>query len=290
MKELTTKTNKPIAIALGYFDCVHFAHRRIIACAVETAREKGIASAVLTFSNELSSKGSPPVYAFKERKRLISQLGADYVIPFHFDEQFKIQSAAKFLEKLFNTYDIRFIACGSDYRFGHMGEGNAEFLKGFAAGKSVEVRVFEPITMGGEVVSTSLIKKELTAGNIKKVNRLLCSPYFFEGKVTKGKGRGQGMGYPTANLRPCDRLLPKFGVYKSRTILDGEIFNSLTSVGDKPTFDDHSVTVETFVDGDVFNLYNKTIHVELIDFLRPLNKFASVSKLKAQIKKDLEKL
>lgn len=287
MKELK-KNNIPIAIALGYFDCVHFAHRKIISDAVLCARAENIKSAVLTFSNELSSKQSLPIYSYRERRRLISELEVDYIVPLLFDESLKKQSKEDFLEDIFANYNIKHIFCGSDYRFGYSAQGDVDFLKQFAQSKGVSVRVYPPIKMDGEVVSTSLIKEYLFKGNIKQANRLLCSPYFMQGKVTRGKGRGQSLGFPTANLKPKGKFLPRFGVYKSRTIFDGKICNSLTCIGNKPTFNDESITVETFINGDVFNLYGKTIHVELIDFIRDISRFSGVAQLKAQIKKDIE--
>lgn len=289
MKELK-KNIIPITIALGYFDCVHFAHRKIISDVVLCARENNIKSAVLTFSNELTSKESLPIYSYRERRRLISELEVDFIIPLYFDESLKNQTKEDFLENLFNNYNIKYIFCGSDYKFGKNAEGNVEFLKEFATKKGAIVQVYQPIKMDGKVVSTSLVKKYLSEGNIKQANRLLCNPYFIQGKVTRGKGRGQSLGFPTANLKTKDKFLPKFGVYKSRTIFDNKIYNSLTSIGNKPTFNDNSVTIETFINGDVFNLYGKNIHVELIDFIRDIYKFSGVAQLKDQIKKDIEEL
>jgi riboflavin kinase/FMN adenylyltransferase len=288
LRELTSD-NKPIALALGYFDCVHFAHRRIIQEACFYALSNGISSAVFTFSNDLQTKGELPVYPYKERKRLLSSLSIDYIIPFHFDEEFKKTDKKDFLDILFRKFNIKFIVCGSDYRFGSNGSGDVDFLKQFASEKNVNVQVFEPIMVNGEVVSTTSIKQALQNGNIDKANKLLCNPFFFEGKVTRGKGRGQGMGCPTANLKPTNRFMPRFGVYSSRTFLDGKIFDSVTSVGNKPTFDDDSVTVETYIaDDGIYNIYNKTIRVEIIEFLRELRKFPSVAELKKQLKKDIK--
>jgi len=287
MKELNSIT-KPIAIALGYFDSIHFAHRKIISSVVDFAKANNLKSAVLTFSNNLPDK-SLPVYAFSDRKNLISQLEADYLIPYRFDDNLKSMTPLAFLQMLFSSFDIKYIACGFDYRFGLDGEGDGEFLREFAKNRGAAVKIFSPIKVGGNIVSTSSIKECLKNGDIKTANNLLVNPYFIEGRVTRGKGRGIALGYPTANLKPQDKFLPSFGVYKSRTTIEGKIYPSLTSIGNKPTFSDNSTTIETFIDGNVFNIYSKTIKVELLSYIRELKKFDSAAGLKEQIKKDISK-
>ncbi|MCL2555778.1 MAG: riboflavin biosynthesis protein RibF [Firmicutes bacterium] len=287
MKELISIT-KPIALALGYFDSIHFAHRKIISSVVEFSRINNYKSAVLTFSNNLPDKSSP-IYAFSDRKNLLSELEVDYLIPYRFDENFKSMSPLAFLQMLFSTFDIKYIACGFDYRFGLNGEGDGEFLKEFAKNRGASVKIFNPIKVDGQIVSTTLIKESLLKGDIKLANNLLVNPYFIEGRVTRGKGRGAALGYPTANIKPADKFLPSFGVYKSRVTIDGKVYPSLTSIGNKPTFSDNLTTVESFIDGNVFNLYSKTIKIELLSYIRELKKFDSAAGLKEQIKKDISK-
>jgi len=289
MKELLSIT-KPIALALGYFDCVHYAHRKIISGVVDVARKSNIKSAVFTFSNDLPSKASLPIYSFADRKKLFSELEVDYVIPYRFDENFKGMTPTAFLQMLFSTFDIRHIACGADYRFGMDGVGDTGFLKEFVSNLGAGITVHNPIKLSGAVVSSSLVKDALTAGDVVKAGSLLCCPYFIEGRVTRGRGRGEALGYPTANIKPVDKFLPRFGVYKSRTTIDGKVFASITSIGNKPTFSDESTTVETFIKGNVFNLYAKNIKVELLKYIREIVKFDSAAQLKEQIKKDISYL
>jgi len=288
MKELNSIT-KPIALALGYFDCIHFAHRKIISSVVDFAKQNSLKSAVLTFSNNLPDKRLP-IYSFSDRKNLLSELEVNYLIPYRFDDTLKSMTALAFLQMLFSTFDIRYLACGFDYRFGQNGEGDVEFLKEFAKNKNVSVKIFNPIKVGGQLVSTTTIKDALSKGDIKTVNNFLCNPYFIEGRVTRGRGRGTALGYPTANIKPQDKFMPAFGVYKSRTTIDGKIYPSLTSVGNKPTFEDNVTTIETFIiDGNVYNLYSKTIKIELLSYVRELMKFDSAAQLKEQISKDISK-
>jgi len=285
MKELNSIT-KPIALALGYFDCIHFAHRKIISSVVDFAKQNSIKSAVLTFSNNLTHKDLP-IYSFADRKSLLSELEVNFVIPYRFDDTLKNMTPLAFLQMLFSTFDIRHITCGFDYRFGLGGEGDTEFIKNFAKSKGVPVKIFNPIKVGGQIVSTTAIKDALVSGDIKTANNLLVNPYFIEGRVTRGRGRGEALGYPTANIKPQDKFMPAFGVYKSRATIEGKIYPSLTSIGNKPTFADEVITIETFINGNVFNLYSKTIKVELLSFIRGLMKFDSAAQLKAQIKKDI---
>ena len=289
MKELIS-ISKPIALALGYFDCVHYAHRKIITGIVDFARKNNIKSAVFTFSNDLLSKQSLPIYSFADRKKLFSELDVDFVIPYRFDDNFRGMTPTAFLQMLFSTFDIRHIACGIDYRFGTGGEGDAEFLKDFVSSRGVGLKVHNSIKLGRDAVSSTLVKEALSAGDVVKAGSLLCCPYFIEGRVTRGRGRGEALGYPTANIKPTDKFLPRFGVYKSRTTIDGKIYPSITSIGNKPTFSDDVTTIETFINGNVFQLYSKNIKVELLKFIRDLKKFDSAAQLKEQIKKDISHL
>ncbi|MCL2822280.1 MAG: bifunctional riboflavin kinase/FAD synthetase [Firmicutes bacterium] len=287
MKELKSR-QKPIALALGYFDCIHFAHRKIIQSVCEFAEKNRLNSAVATFSNDTLPNKSLPIYSYADRKKLLAQIEVDFVIPLEFNEDLKNMSPEDFLLLLHSRFNIKHIACGFDYRFGKDGSGDVELLKSFAKTHDISLKVFCPIKIKNETVSTSLIKDALSEGDIARANAFLSSPYFIEGRVTRGRGRGLALGFPTANIKPIGKIIPKFGVYKSRTTIDGKVFYSITNIGNRPTFNDDAVVVETFVNGSVFDLYSKNICVELLGFIRDVIRFDSAAELILQIKKDVK--
>ena len=291
MKEHFGQDNIPVCIALGFFDCVHVAHRKIINSMINYAKSNHMSSAVFTFKDQgISSFKNKLIYTYFERLSVLEKMGVEYVVPFVFDENSKKMKWIDFLSTLFSKIKVKAVFCGYDYTFGYKGEGNVELLKEYCSKIGVEVFVFQPIRNSkNEIISSSYIKGLLNDGNIEEVNNLLGDNYFIESKIIKGRGQGHIFGIPTANNEVLtDKILPKPGVYATMTCVNGKTYNSVTNVGIKPTFSDNSISVETLIDGFNGDLYNKTLKVEFIKYLRNITRFDSPAQLNEQIKKDLQ--
>ena len=291
MKEHFGQDNIPVCIALGFFDCVHVAHRKIINSMINYAKSNHMSSAVFTFKDQgISSFKNKLIYTYFERLSVLEKMGVEYVVPFVFDENSKKMKWIDFLSTLFSKIKVKAVFCGYDYTFGYKGEGNVELLKEYCSKIGVEVFVFQPIRNSkNEIISSSYIKGLLNDGNIEEVNNLLGDNYFIESKIIKGRGQGHIFGIPTANNEVLtDKILPKPGVYATMTCVNGKTYNSVTNVGIKPTFSDNSISVETLIDGFNGDLYDKTLKVEFIKYLRNITKFDSPAQLNEQIKKDLQ--
>ena len=294
MKEIgnAESLKEKTVLGMGFFDSVHTGHRVLIDTVKETARKLNAKSAVLTFSNNSYKQfdsESKLIYTYRERCLLFDELGLDCVIPFEFDCKLKQKSREEFLSDLFGRINIAGIVCGYDYKFGKGGLGDAEYLKAVCTEKDIPVTVVQPVLQNGERVSSTLVKETLRQGNIKKANALLSVPYFMTGKVIHGRGVGRFYGFPTANLEfSSDKMLIKSGVYATKTIYDGKIRKSVTNIGDKPTFEEQSVSVETLIKDENADLYGKEIKIEFVDFLRDIKKFSSPQELADRILKDLE--
>lgn len=291
MKEHFGQDNIPVCIALGFFDCVHVAHRKIINSMINYAKSNHMSSAVFTFKDQgISSFKNKLIYTYFERLSVLEKMGVEYVVPFVFDENSKKMKWIDFLSTLFSKINVKAVFCGYDYTFGYKGEGNVELLKEYCSKIGVEVFVFQPIRNSkNEIISSSYIKGLLNDGNIEEVNNLLGDNYFIESKIIKGRGQGHIFGIPTANNEVLtDKILPKPGVYATMTCVNGKTYNSVTNVGIKPTFSDNSISVETLIDGFNGDLYDKTLKVEFIKYLRNITKFDSPAQLNEQIKKDLQ--
>ncbi|MDR2202513.1 MAG: riboflavin biosynthesis protein RibF [Clostridiales bacterium] len=290
--DFLTKFNRPVVLAMGFFDCVHTGHRALLTKCAALARAAGAAAAATTFCNNAYKRFNPDsklIYTYAERLCLFAEAGMDACVPFKFDAAFKQTDKREFLDLLLRNLDIKAAVCGYDYLFGSRGGGDAQFLREYFSARGVAVHIERPVTYNGERVSSTLVKETLSAGNIEKANILLARPYFMQGSVERGRGVGASISAPTANLKYSkDKLLAKAGVYSTRTTLDGNTYKSVTSIGPKPTFDEPSITVETFIDGVSSALYGKTLRVEFFKYLRPLRKFPSPSALSLQIKADLE--
>src|SRR6185503_811387 len=197
--------------------------------------------------------------------------------------------AAEFLsDVIVDRLHAKEVYLGKGFAFGHDREGNIDLLKrvgaelGFIAGEVPEVR------LRGARVSSSTIRKLLAAGQVNLARRMLGRPYGVEGSVERGAERGHKLGFPTANLHPHNRVIPRNGVYVTGTLIDGQWRRSVTNIGLRPTFGDASEpSVETFVlnwDGD---LYGDVVRVRFLYRLRDERKFSSVDELTRQIKTDV---
>jgi riboflavin kinase/FMN adenylyltransferase len=184
----------------------------------------------------------------------------------------------------------REVYLGRGFAFGHKREGNIELLRQvskdlrFVAGEVPEVR------LRGQRVSSSKIRELLAQGKVNLARRMLGRPYGVEGRVERGNERGHRLGFPTANLRPQNRVIPANGVYVTGTLIEGQWRRSVTNVGTRPTFETGSEpSVETFVINWAGDLYGDVIRVRFLYRLRSEQKFDSLESLKAQIAKDVER-
>lgn len=283
--------NTEVCLALGFFDSVHIGHQQVLKAATDYARARNIASAVATFSNNPYKQFNPDeklIYTFAERETLFQGF-VDYIAPMRFDAAFKRSSAVSFLERLIVKYNIKAIACGYDYTFGEAASGDTTLLKSWCAAHRIDCIVVDRYDFDGERVSSSLVKKLITSGKIEHANLLLSMPFFVTGRVVRGRGVGRMFDIPTANMKThLDKLLPKVGVYATKTEVGGKKYYSVTNVGGRPTFDLTKLTVESMLDDFNDNIYDQPIKVEFIKYLRDNIRFDSPALLSAQVHKDLK--
>lgn len=275
-------------IALGFFDGVHLGHAALLNKARQEAECLGCAAAALTFGRHpdevIFGRKTPLLNTLSQRERLMKDAFAmDEVIILPFDRKMMQMPWREFAGMLSGKYEAEAVVCGHDFTFGHKGEGNAEKLQKFFGSRC---HVVEAVQLDGEVVSSTAIRALLQQGNIGKANRMLGRPHFLEGVVIHGKHLGRKIGIPTANtLLPEETVAPCYGVYAS--IANG--IPAVTNIGIRPTLEDGEIpTVESRLLDFSGDLYGKTIKVELLHYLRPERKFASVEELKEQILLDAE--
>lgn len=274
-------------IALGFFDCVHYAHRIILRSLGQLAKSCGASSAVITFFDNI--KNTRAVYDYNARFEMLKNL-SDEVISLNFTEELKTTSALDFLNMLKNKYNAAGFVCGYDYTFGNGGKGNAAFLKNYAEQNSLKCVVIDKCTLDGVPVSSTQIKQYIAAGEILSANKMLMLPYHMSQKVVHGRGQGHLFGFPTINFE-CknDILLPKTGVYSTMSDINGVLYKSVTNVGGKPTFEDNTISVETFLQDFSSDVYDKHITVYFGDRIRDVRKFDNPESLKKQIFEDIRR-
>ena len=287
---------RPTVLTLGVFDGLHLGHQLIMRTVVERARAVGAAPTVITFDPHpravLHPESAPPLLqTFDQKIEGFGVLGIEQTIVVRFTKAFSAIRAGDFLRDIvFDRLHAREVYLGKGFAFGHNREGNIELLKrlgaelGFVAGEVPEVKV------RGARVSSSKIRQLLAAGQVNLARRMLDRPYGVEGRVERGSERGHTLGFPTANLRPHNRVIPRNGVYVTATLIEGQWRRSVTNVGFRPTFGDATEpSVETFVmnwDGD---LYGDVVRVRFLCRLRDERRFGSVEQLKSQIMRDVDR-
>ncbi|HEX5888789.1 MAG TPA: riboflavin biosynthesis protein RibF, partial [Pyrinomonadaceae bacterium] len=238
----------------------------------------------------LHPESAPPLLqTFDQKIEGFGVLGIEQTIVVRFTKEFSNVSAEGFInDVVMDRLHAREVYLGKGFAFGHNREGNIELLKrlggelGFVAGEVPEVK------FRGQRVSSSKIRELLARGQVNLARRMLGRPYGVEGRVERGAERGHKLGFPTANLHPHNRVIPRNGVYVTGTLIAGHWRRSVTNIGLRPTFGDASEpSVETFVlnwDGD---LYGDVVRVRFLYRLRDERKFSSVDELTKQIKTDV---
>ena len=220
------------AVSLGKFDGLHLGHQLLVERILEKKRE-GLKSLIFTFDF-----GDRPVLLLpQEREELLRRRGVDYLLECPFVEEISHMEAEDFVKEiLVRRLHARYLAVGTDFHFGHHRKGDYRLLKRMGAEYGFEVEVVEKACWQGEEISSSRIRRELEQGNMELVGQLLGYAYSVTGEVLHGRKIGRTLGLPTINLLPEERkLLPPNGVYATRTVIAGEIFEGITNIGYKPT-------------------------------------------------------
>lgn len=280
---------EPIVIALGFFDCVHIGHRKLIDETKLLANELKAKSAVFTFDNrEEKYKKANEIYNFAEREYILEKLNVDKTIYATLNNDFASLNGQQFLELLFKNFHIVGIVCGSDYRYGKGASCGTSELAEFAAGFNARVIIENFVTYEGEKVSTTMLSDILTYGDLSIANKLLGEPYFVLNKVESNYKRGRKFGCPTINVHVDKKLKIKNGVYATILEYNGKKYASVTNVGTKPTFNDDNFTVETHVLNFNSEVYGETVKISFLKYLREIKKFSDENELKSQIKRDAE--
>ena len=276
--------SKTVALALGTFDGIHKGHLAVLESAIKSKVDKKV---VVTFAAPPMKAGAKLIMSENIKEKEFFRLGFDEILLLDFLEV-KDMSPTEFLNMLFEKYNVKSISCGFNYRFGKSALGNTETLKEYAISHGAECKIIEPVYYMDEPISSTRIRSAIENGDIKSANAMLGAPFFLESEVVSGDARGRQMGFPTANQSTDSCLaIPKFGVYKTETELDGKKYKSITNIGIRPTYKTESPLAETHIVGFSGNLYGKTIRVSFLEFIREEKKFSGLDEVKQQIEKDL---
>lgn len=281
---------KNTVLALGYFDSIHRGHQLLLSKAQNVAVDMGGELLICTFGDDFYSnlgKDNFEIFLLSERRKILKSFGYGNLFIFDTSKSFLSQSKEDFLQYLLH-FGPKAIVVGTDYSFGKNAFGRVEDLRAFFIPKGIKVEVIDLLFEDNEKISTTLIKQNLSAGNMDKVNRLLNFNYFLTGNVVEGRKDGTKIGIPTANINiNSKKLTPKAGVYASKLIMDGKTYFGITNIGNHPTFDDNNFNVETHIFDYSGNIYQKEVTISLIKYIREIKKFDSKELLVEQIRQDI---
>ncbi len=281
-------------LALGNFDGVHLGHQAIfhhVRSRVHAIQGTGM---VFTFephpARVLRPEHAPPLLTtFEQKMQLIAAEGIEVGLRVPFTDVFAQQQPKAFIQEvLCDTIGARELVVGYDFRFGHERAGTVKYLQEAASTYGYEVTVVEAISVAGLTVSSSNIRQLVRRGDVEDASRLLGRYYAIEGPVVEGFRRGRTIGFPTANVRSINEIVPQTGVYAVRVRWRDEPLDGVANVGYNPTFGNDVLSVEAHLFDFQADLYGETIRVEFVRKIREERKFDSVDSLIAQIAQDAE--
>lgn len=290
--DLAESLRDPVA-TIGNFDGLHRGHQAILDQVIARARERPGTSLVITFDPhplKVLAPGRAPKTILTPGQKLhrFEEAGIDAVLVLPFDARLAAVSAESFVDDyLSRGLGLKEVYVGANFNFGRGRAGNADLLVtlctalGMRAGKVDEVRVL------GSPISSSRIRRAIQAGEVELAAELLGRPFAIEGTVGHGAGRGAGLGFPTANLRPLNELLPQDGVYVTRALVGGSAHQGVTNIGSRPTFADQDFAVETHLLDTAPDLYGRTIEIAFLARLRQELRFESAQALVEQVRRDV---
>jgi riboflavin kinase/FMN adenylyltransferase len=281
-------------LSVGNFDGLHLGHQKILQLVLERARATARRAVVVTFDPHplrLLRPDQAPlmIQTLSQRLAVIEQMGLDAAVVLRFDRDLSLLSAEEFIERIL-VGDLRMgtILVGANFCFGHRGAGNVQLLEEFGKPHGFNVEVVPPVEIAGQIVSSTTVRNAVAGGDVAGAVPLLGRPFSLTGEILPGAGRGRTILFPTLNMVPEQELLPKLGVYATKSVLRGSIHHSVTNVGTRPTFDGHGVTVESHLFGLSEPITSGPMEVLFQTRIRDEQKFPGPDQLRAQIARDID--
>ncbi|HEV2364242.1 MAG TPA: riboflavin biosynthesis protein RibF [Caulobacteraceae bacterium] len=283
------------SVAFGNFDGVHLGHQAVIADAAMAAAELGAPLGVISFEPHARMHFEPDAPPFRlmtthQLAKTVQDLGAERLYLLPFGAQMAAFSDHDFVrEVLVQGLGVRHVAVGFDVTFGKGRSGDPEALRRYGREFGFGVSVAEPVEKGGAKVSSTAVREALRDGLPQMATDLLGRPFAIEGLVQKGRQLGRKLGYPTANVPLDHYVVPRFGVYATRSLLhDGRRLAGVANIGVNPTTGVVDPRLEVFLFDFDEDIYGEMLETELIAFLRPEERFATLEAMIAQIGRDVE--
>jgi riboflavin kinase / FMN adenylyltransferase len=286
----------PLFLAIGVFDGVHLGHQAVISTSAEHARSSDGTPVVVTFDPHpekvLRPEAAPHLLTATPHKlALIRNLGVGHLLIVTFDKKFAATEPEDFLQQLVkHSKPLSEICVGHEWAFGKNRRGNLELLEKFGVQFDFNVVGIQPVTVNGEIVSSTTIRRAVEVGDLTKAAAMLGREYTILGTVVHGDDLGKKIGFPTANLSAHNEQFPPNGVYFAEAKLDGSRYPGVVNLGYRPTVSS-SITervLEIHLLDFERDIYGKDLELRFIRYLRPEKKFENVDALVRQIERDVQ--
>lgn len=284
---------EPTVLSLGKFDGLHMGHQLLME-EMHKKQHLGYRTAIFTFDippkSLVEGKTGQVLTTNREKEYVFSRNGIDYLIEYPFSPGMRSMEPEVFLDMLASKVHIAWVVAGRDFHFGHNRRGDYRLLIEKGPDFGFEASIVEKMQYHGRDISSTCIREQLQKGNIALANRLLGYEYFVLGEVVHGRRLGRELGIPTINqIPPQEKLLPPFGVYVSRVVLDGKSYGGITNVGRKPTIEgENPIGVETHIFDFAGDVYGREIEVQFLQHLRPEQRFESVDALADEMRRNIQ--
>ncbi len=270
------------AVALGKFQGLHKGHLLLIDTILSLSKNEGLNSVVFT----IDINNSKMINTKQDRKDILEDLNIDTHIECKFTPEFAAMPPYDFINNvLYHKLGAKYVVVGTDFCFGSNREGTVDTLKSYEKEFGYKVIAIEKLSIDENIISSSIIRELIQAGNMEAVQEYMGRPYFVQGIVKKGRMLGRTIDFPTVNLFPsADKLLPPFGAYETRVKFKDNVYKAITNIGNNPTISaDNEITVETHIIDFDSDLYENHIKVDFVRFIREQKRFMDVSELRKQL-------
>lgn len=291
---MKTNPKQHTVLTIGTFDGVHIGHQKIIKRLVEVANVKGLQPSLLTFFPHprmvlQKDANIKLINTISEKEQLLKRFGITNLVVKKFTKEFSRLTALDYVENLLvNQLKSKYVIIGYDHHFGRNRNANINDLKQFGEDFNFEVEEISMQDINDVAISSTKIRTALNEGDIKTANTYLGYNFMLTGTIVKGKGLGKTIQYPTANLHIEEtyKLIPKQGVYVVKALIDDTVQYGMMNIGNNPTVNGQSQTIETHFFNFNNSLYDKNISIQLLERLRDEQKFDGLKQLTTQLDQD----
>ncbi len=286
---------KDTLLTIGVFDGVHLGHKHLLSQLKERARQENLLSGVITFRQHPQAMLSPEAKLpcltdLAQRIKLLQNEGIEVIVTLSFTRELAHLSPRQFIGLLKKYLRMRGLVIGPDFALGEHREGDVNTLRTLGQDMDFSVTVIPPMVINGELVSSTAIRNALAGGDMGRVHNLIGRPFSLHGRVVSGVGRGKELHFPTANLEMNpEQALPTDGVYATWAYIDDKAYQSVTNIGQRPTFDSGERTVEVYIFDYHGELYGLELKIDIIERLRGEKRFDTVEELQKQMAEDVRR-